>query len=268
VPVQRFTGRAREPGPQYVRGIGEGNGNPPGDNVWLAYSVNKEDIWVSYVPVPVRAQASGWVQEDFEQMPAGSIVKGWNIYSPVWAPVSVGSEGGNQFLKLQDYDSYDYAKAVRVFPDCRMVDVAFRLKPMPIEDGRLEVELLDKEGHRLVRIQVDGAERAVKANSGDSISTVAPFTKGQWLEVSIHAEVDNKLYSLTVNGKTLVKNASFADAKLVSSLQRLEFRTGPYRLNAPLSHIKEPQMNDGLPGADEKLFPSTFYIDDVVIRGR
>jgi len=41
----RFSGIFKNLGPQYVRGIEEGNGNPPGLHLWNTYSMNKEDIW-------------------------------------------------------------------------------------------------------------------------------------------------------------------------------------------------------------------------------
>ena len=41
-------------GPQYVRGMQEGNGIPKDSDMWVSYSMNKEDIWVAHVPVPVK----------------------------------------------------------------------------------------------------------------------------------------------------------------------------------------------------------------------
>ena len=35
-------------------GVEEGNGHTPGPDLWDTYSMNKEDIWVTRVPVPVR----------------------------------------------------------------------------------------------------------------------------------------------------------------------------------------------------------------------
>ena len=49
VPPQRYAGRFKNPGPQYVRGLEEGSS--PDGALWLTYSMNKEDIWVARVPV-------------------------------------------------------------------------------------------------------------------------------------------------------------------------------------------------------------------------
>ncbi len=265
VPEQRFTGAFREAGPQYVRGIEEGTGKPPGDTVWLSYSMNKEDIWVSSIPLPVRAEAVNWVDDDFEKMAPGPFVKDWNIYSPAWAPVSIAVQNGNQVLRLEDHDLYDYAKAVRIFPKSRSLEVSFRVQPLPSEDGGLEVEMLDSQGHRPVRIQFTAPERSLRANSGDAISAVAGFEKREWITVTIRADVDNGQYDLVVNARPVLRAAKFAQPK-VAALQRIEFRTGAYRLDMPRKTERQPLMDNGLPGADEKVAPSVFCIDNVKVQ--
>ena len=57
VPPKRYQGLHKNTGPQYYRGIIEGNGNPPGDKMWIAYSVNKEDIWIARISVPIKDKA-------------------------------------------------------------------------------------------------------------------------------------------------------------------------------------------------------------------
>ncbi len=46
VPTRRFYGIWKDFGPCYMRGITPGNGNPPGTDMWMTYSMNKEDMWV------------------------------------------------------------------------------------------------------------------------------------------------------------------------------------------------------------------------------
>ena len=74
-PVRRFQGCYKDFGMNYVRGIVEGNGAPPDGAMWLTYSMNKEDIWVSRVPVPIRWQVDEPVDDSFNDMVAGGIVK-------------------------------------------------------------------------------------------------------------------------------------------------------------------------------------------------
>ena len=50
-PPMRYPGLHKSPGPQYFRGVSEwsSDGSWKDDAMWIAYSVNKEDIWVSRV---------------------------------------------------------------------------------------------------------------------------------------------------------------------------------------------------------------------------
>jgi hypothetical protein len=51
LPPRRFEGAHKNPGPQYVRGISEWatDRSRDEDGFWIAYSMNKEDIWVSHI---------------------------------------------------------------------------------------------------------------------------------------------------------------------------------------------------------------------------
>jgi hypothetical protein len=53
------------PGPQYVRGISEwsSDGSWKDDAMWVAYSVNKEDVWVSRIPIPIGGGGGGGGRE-------------------------------------------------------------------------------------------------------------------------------------------------------------------------------------------------------------
>jgi hypothetical protein len=54
-PPLRHPGLYKGPGPQYARGISEwsNDGSWKDGAMWVAYSVNKEDIWVSRIPIPI-----------------------------------------------------------------------------------------------------------------------------------------------------------------------------------------------------------------------
>src|SRR6201991_3825004 len=71
ISTARYGGNYKSYGPQYTRGIEEGNGVPPDGNIWITYSMNKEDIWVGTIPVPVTAGVNADVNDVFDQLPAG-----------------------------------------------------------------------------------------------------------------------------------------------------------------------------------------------------
>ena len=61
----RYGGAYKSYGPQYVRGIQEMDGTPPDGNMWVTYSMNKEDMWVSKIPVPVMDKVDMDVNDVF-----------------------------------------------------------------------------------------------------------------------------------------------------------------------------------------------------------
>ncbi len=146
LPDTRYQGGAKDVGPQYVRGIAPNNGDPPGDDLWLVYSVNKEDIWISRVPVPIRSRVETWVDDDFDVLVPGGPVDGWNVYAPRWAPAEVVEFPSvvDKSLRLGDADPYDYARVTRVFPEAPAVNVNFRLRPGQTDTGRLEIDVLSR----------------------------------------------------------------------------------------------------------------------------
>ena len=122
VPPRRFAGHDKDFGSQYNR-VRRGRQRPDAraPTCGSTYSMNKEDIWVSRIPVPVRETVTGPVHDTFDDTADRRSVHDWNIYSRKWAPVRVVDfpSATNKSLELQDKDPYDYARAVRVFPETK-----------------------------------------------------------------------------------------------------------------------------------------------------
>ena len=117
VPPMRYYGWAKNRGSQYIRGVAEGNGDPPGNHLWTTYSVNKEDIWVSRARVPISGVVQDHVNQDFDGVRSISDLELWDFYVPLWAPIEVVDLVGrdNRVLELKDEEPYDYALAKRAF---------------------------------------------------------------------------------------------------------------------------------------------------------
>jgi len=154
VPPRRFYGRWKDFGPCYMRGI-EGYGVSPGTDMWLTYSMNKEDMWVSRVPVPIRYRVDGPVNDHFDQLSAGGAVPDWNIYAPKWAPVDLvkSPDRNGLSLELKDEDPYDYARAIRVFEESSQVSIELEVMAGKDNQGMLDLEVADQFGNRPVRIR-------------------------------------------------------------------------------------------------------------------
>ncbi len=264
LPPRRYTGRWKDFGPCYMRGIEEGNGNPPGNDLWMSYSMNKEDIWVSRTPVPITYRVKGTVKDNFDALETEGAIPDWNIYAPKWAPVSVVETPGKsgKSLLLADQDLYDYARAIRVFEEGTQVTTKLKVYADPTNTGLLEIDLTDQYGNRPVRIRFNEKNQII-ATDGSTEKVLQSYEKGRWYELEVQTKATPEgHYSLNVNGKTVLEKAQLAEA--VKSIERLSLRTGPYR-NLPNRQTPNETNDSPLPNADIPTSPTRFYLDEVVI---
>jgi len=263
VPPRRFAGLYKDFGLNYVRGIAEGNGLPPDGDMWITYSMNKEDIWVSRIPIPVRYRVDAPVNDTFDAMLPGGEVVDWNIYSPLWAPVSVVDfpGGGQRSLELRDADPYDYAKAERVFPENIWVTITTRVMARQHDRGQLYMEVVDSRGQAAVRLLFD-ADGTIRARNASEFGPVHEYQADMWYDISLRLDARRHRYDLAITGMSPLHDLAF-DAP-VSTVERVVFRTGPERRQpTPESdHHLEPDR----PGADDPLDPAIYYIASLAVR--
>lgn len=261
VPPRRYFGRYKDFGEQYIRGIEEGNGTPPGDCFWVTYSVNKEDMWVSRIPTPVRDRVEGPVEDTFDAAPVGGEPPDWNVYCPQWAPVTVAAfpDAADHSLELRDTDPYDYAKAVRVFAQGAAIDVQFRLLAKQCAEGMLDVELQDAQGRRPVRLRFD-SDGKVRGAKGTRMTTLGDYAPDTWHDVHIQFRggKDGGGCTISINGNAILKEAPLADN--ADTVERICFRTGPFR-DVPTRQTDNEAPHPPLPGADDPVTPAVFYIN-------
>ena len=263
LPPMRYQGDAKDVGPQYIRGIVPGNGNPPGKDMWLTYSMHKEDIWVSRVPVPVRRSVSEWIDEDFDRMQTGGVVTDWNIYHHVWAPVDVVEFPGrsDKSLRLKDRDPYDYARAVRIFPESETVTAQFDLTAGQHDFGRMEIEVLNEMGYPVLRV-IFGDSGLIQAVNGEQTVDLKSYTKDRWVQIRIQADVSTQTFAVWIDNQLVLKDADFIEPADI--LHRLSFRTGVYR---KLGLGKEENTKD-LPDAGKPLQEAVYHLNNVLIKGK
>jgi hypothetical protein len=182
----------------------------------------------------------------------------------LWASVRVAAfpSDQNKSLELSDRDPYEYARAVRVFPEGAATDVSFKVFAKQNDAGRLDVELLDRFGNRPVRLMLtNGGE--IEAANGSKAARLGSYVHNRWYVVRIAANAKRDHYSVWIDGKPVLMDARFAES--VSSMERISFRTGAYRPNP--SRATDPEkMLDDLPHPDDPEREAVFYIDDVTAR--
>ncbi|MHC4171606.1 MAG: hypothetical protein ACYST5_01515 [Planctomycetota bacterium] len=267
IPIQRYEnarGDNKNSGPQYVRGISPGNGNPPGTDLWLTYSMNKEDIWIACVPTPITGEIKGDLNDDFQHHAPGKYIKGWNTYNPQWAPVSISSERSNRFLRLEDSDPFDYASVMRVFDQSSSVRLAFDVRTNKTDSTSepFEIDVVSGTGTRAVAIALDPRYSRVTAYDGKTLQPASSYSKGDWIKVEIIIDGKSQEYDLKVNGGLVLENAAFLES--ATNVERIVFRTGEFRLRNYIRrpHAKNNYLEDRIPNPDVKLPTICFDLDN------
>ncbi len=230
VPPMRYGGNYKSRGPQYVRGIQEGNGVPKDSDMWVSYSMNKEDIWVAHVPVPVKTVATAHADDDFAQYQKLGDLKTWNIYSPLMAPVSLRQE----WLELKDEDPFDYACVERKIPASSYLKASFDVQAAQTRNGSLQIEFLDEKGIACTRIELN-KEGVIRVKNGARYGNVMPYQADQTYRFEATLDTQHRQLNLTVStldaeGKALqsksTKRIFYAP---VHQIERIRFRTGDLR---------------------------------------
>lgn len=217
----RYGGNYKSFGPQYVRGIQEGNGTPPDGDMWVTYSVNKEDMWVARIPVPVQTQATAHADDNFANYKSLSELTQWNIYSLQWAPVLLDGK----WLVLKDKDLFDYARIERKIPASKELKVSFDLMAEQNDKGLLQIEFLDENGVACSRIELT-SEGQMRTKGGARYGGNIKYEAGKTYHVEAVLSVANRLIQIFVDGKKCGQRMFFAP---LSAIERVMFRTGGQR---------------------------------------
>ncbi|MBR4051652.1 MAG: six-hairpin glycosidase [Alistipes sp.] len=241
VPPMRYAGQYKSFGPQYVRGIQEGNGVPEDGDLWVTFSVNKEDMWVSRIPVPVQQHATAHADDNFADYKELRDLKTWNLYSGVWAPVTL--EG--KWLTLSDKDPFFDAKVERKIPASRLLSVEFDLQAEQNDHGHLEIEFVDEEGTACARIDLT-EQGEMRSKGGARYGRVMMYEPGKTYRVKVDITLDDRNSVVYVDGKKTTTRMLFAPVK---AIERVVFRTGARRHHPTVDtwadqYVDQPHGND------------------------
>lgn len=267
---ENANGDDKNSGPQYVRGISPGNGDPPGTDLWLAYSMNKEDIWVARVPTPIRGQVTDDVRDNFQGDAPGPFIQGWNTYSPQWAPVAIVVEGTNHFLRLEDRDTCDYASVMRVFPESTFARLAFQVRAHQSGSASvpLEIDVVSGDGSRAAAISLNPVDGQITVWNGETLQSVQPYSIGKWVSVEMAVDCSSQQYDLKVDGKLGFSDTAFLER--TSGVERIVFRTGVFRLRdfRRRPHVDGTWLTDRIPNADVLQPTSRFDLDNITLESQ
>lgn len=248
----RYGGLDKNLGPQYMRGICERNPQSPDGDIWLTYSNNKEDIWISRIPVPVEAGETAPIAEDFSSPDA---LDRWNVYSPIWAPV----RWENGALNLRDAEPADRACVERMLAPAGQAHVALTITVDQVADNAsAAVSLQDDAGREpvLIAFRADGR---MYVRAGGRTEPFCPYTPGERITLSIAYDCARSSFALNCFGK----DSRHAFSASVSEITRLcvstkELRQIPY---ADISTVgKYGKKEQVMPYADAPVAETRLHI--------
>lgn len=267
VSPHKYAGLYKNLGPQYIRGIIEDNPQPEDNALWLCYTVNKEDVWVSRTALPLHGIETNPVKEDFSSYTIGSYIDTWNLYAPMWARVSLTrTELEGKCLRLKDSDPYDRARAMRVFPAYEALTVKTRVYlDSKSEASQFTLELQNRHGMAAVRLYFTADGNLVVKNGG-RYDTVYTIEMGCWLDITLQANclTNQFVVSINQNGNTFEKKFRFSLS--VENLERILYTT---KSNLPFNTVEDcGKYGDlgNLENADVELLQSTYYISTLEVQ--
>ncbi|HVU32905.1 MAG TPA: hypothetical protein VHE61_05685 [Opitutaceae bacterium] len=203
-PPQRYPGLNKNTGLQYVRGVAEwDNDGSVADTqhaMWIVYSANKEDIWVSRIPTPIAAIGSGW-----------------NTYQPKWATVTTTPTGAT----IESREPFDCAEATRLITPSPRVTADLTLTTPASGLGAVDVALVGDTGGAVpVRLRFAG-DGFLRALDGMKMVEYGRFDPGATVTLHLTADGTRHRFTVTVNGGKPTE-AQFAES--CASLARLRIR--------------------------------------------
>ncbi len=261
----RYEGMFKNLGPQYIRGICESNPVNPDGAMWLTYSVNKEDIWISKVPIPVCPNEPCDLDEDFRTC-RGKWDESWNLYVPAWGSAEVREQPIGKCLFLSDWDPYNRVNAERMFVPAVVTRIDTKVMVEKLFDPSVfTIELQDCHGACPVKliIRPDGVLYARIAGMDHEISSVK---SSQWLDISIMADCVKNRAFIQVAQETKVDEKEIAFAQSVHRLERIVYRTKEILPFQNLEANGKYANIGNLPDADESHPACEIYIQTLKTR--
>lgn len=256
----RYEGKLKNLGPQYVRGITEANGKPDDQAMWIVYSMNKEDMWISRVPVSVVSQEYSDVTEIMSEMTEEMLRNNWNLYVPAWNTAQLcDDKDGSLGLRLTDCDPYNRTRAMRLFKPGIMVEISAKLKVESLTKERISMFIQDRKGQNISSIVIcpDGQ---VYLHNGGFDTYLCNYEVGKELILRVLVDCVENQVKITALCDGEGKTISSSTAASVFQAERILFSTKydlPWQgleINGKLGTI------GNLPDADQKHELTSFCI--------
>ena len=251
VPPMRYKGFWKDLGPQYMRGIAEGL-ELPDDNLWVTYSVNKEDIWIAQIPVPIIGIENSEIDENFLEI---TTLDNWNLYCPKWARAERVKQGNEYFLHIEDREPYDYCKVERIFHSGIKKELSFTIVPNQNNDGALYIEICNDKAQIATRL-IFKADGNLYARTVAEINVMKYESKVLY-DITLLIDCEKFSYQIEVNNEIICgtdgKAKEWPFMMAVNHISRFILRTGPLRSQFMLDYDPDNLPSELLPGSEQPL---------------
>ncbi|MFI1745646.1 exo-alpha-sialidase [Thalassobellus sediminis] len=258
----RYGGAYKSHGPQYVRGIVEGNGTPPDGKLWVTYSMNKEDMWVASIPVPVTSTVDDDVNDVFNTLPNGEELKLWNTYDLSWASAKIETKSGEKYLTLRDEDPFDYPRVERIIPFAEKMEASFTVIPEQNNHGMLQVEFQNQKGMPAIRFIFD-SEGNLKHKAGYRLRNITSYEAGKTYTIKVSLNAKSRSYTFSVNGGEDIRGILFQP---VEGISRVMFRTGEQRHYPTVDTPVDTPDYDDVPFTGASVPEAVFNIKSLITK--
>lgn len=260
IPPCRYEGGYKNLGAQYVRGISEANVQPEGQAMWLVYSMNKEDMWISRVPLPAVSGEEEDVSDDMGAISDEALRNTWNLCVPAWNRAELEmAPDGRRGLCLTDSDPYNRTRAMRLFKPGALVKIRLELCPAAVHSEGIRIEVQDQRGQTAANFVLRGDGKLYVRNGGLD-RELCGWKRGESLKLEF--TVDCVMNQLDILARCKEEEARFSAALAVSAeqVERLVV-SGRYSLPWQGLEANGKMGNIGnLPGADRKQPVTEVYI--------
>ena len=253
VPPRRYEGIYKDFGPQYIRGISPGHAQYPEGAFWLCHSMNKEDIAVTRVPVPVRLSVDEHINDSFED------IGEWNVYNTKWAGVSAFRMHGTvPCMRIADKDPCDYARAMRIFPKSEKIAISLQVMSAEQYEENLEIEITDGHGTPACWVTLGNGWLRVKYGANTEDAFIVPAAP-MWHTLELRVDCADNTYTVLFNGNEFTFGLSRLVHK-VNTVERLVLRT---KLRRHTPHYDIYPETPDMPGVDDPAVERVYYVKDV-----
>lgn len=243
VPRIRNNGFWKDLGPQYMRGIAEGilcEENRPQDlDMYLTYSVNKEDIWFAQIPVPIEDES----QREWKEFPALPLHRrNWNEYTPKWVSVQSIQRQGIDFpiLEVKDREPMDYSVLERVLVPAKHRILEMSLIPQKVQEG-IYLELMDAKAAVAVRL-VFRNNGILYARTVTELNVI-PYECEREIKINLDVDCRNFEYTIEINDTPICNSegnmVKWKFMQAVNETSRFSIRTGSRKDSITLETIPD-----------------------------